>query len=82
MKTPARVWLVLCFLVEATVVRVIDGDTFEARLRVFLDEERIVRVRVLGVDAVELRELRGSCRSSSPSTRRPASGSSGRARTG
>lgn len=38
----------------ATVIRVIDGDTFEARLSVWLDVEIVTRVRLAGIDAPEL----------------------------
>lgn len=39
----------------AEVVRVIDGDTVEARVRVWLGQEITTRVRLAGVDAPELR---------------------------
>ena len=40
--------------VPATVLRVIDGDTFEARAEVWPDIEVRVAVRVAGIDAPEL----------------------------
>jgi len=41
--------------VDARVVRVIDGDTFEASAAIWLDQEISVRVRIEGIDAPELR---------------------------
>ncbi len=41
--------------VGATVTRVIDGDTFEASARLWLDQRIAVRVRIEGIDAPELR---------------------------
>ncbi len=41
--------------VSAHVVRVIDGDTFEASAAVWLDQQVAVRVRIAGIDAPELR---------------------------
>jgi endonuclease YncB( thermonuclease family) len=40
--------------VSATVLRVIDGDTFEARAEVWPDIEVTVAVRLAGIDAPEL----------------------------
>lgn len=40
--------------VEADVVRVIDGDTFEAAARIWLGEAIDVHVRIEGIDAPEL----------------------------
>jgi endonuclease YncB( thermonuclease family) len=40
--------------VSADVVRVIDGDTFEANARIWLGETIAVRVRIAGIDAPEL----------------------------
>jgi endonuclease YncB( thermonuclease family) len=40
--------------VSADVVRVIDGDTFEANAQIWLGETIAVRVRVAGIDAPEL----------------------------
>lgn len=39
---------------EASVVRVLDGDSFEARVRIWLDQDVTVIVRLAGVDAAEL----------------------------
>lgn len=45
-----------CWTVEITeIVRVIDGDTFVARLRVWQQIEAVEILRVLGVDTPELR---------------------------
>lgn len=41
--------------VSARVVRVIDGDTFEASAAIWLDQQITVRVRIAGIDAPELR---------------------------
>ncbi|HTQ12561.1 MAG TPA: thermonuclease family protein [Rhizomicrobium sp.] len=41
--------------VRASVVRVIDGDTFEAEARIWLNQTVDVRVRIMGIDAPELR---------------------------
>jgi endonuclease YncB( thermonuclease family) len=40
--------------VSADVVRVIDGDTFEANARIWIGETVAVRVRIAGIDAPEL----------------------------
>jgi endonuclease YncB( thermonuclease family) len=40
--------------VNADVMRVIDGDTFEANARIWLGETIAVRVRIAGIDAPEL----------------------------
>lgn len=40
--------------VRAQVVRVIDGDTFEAAAQIWLGEAIDVRVRIAGIDAPEL----------------------------
>jgi endonuclease YncB( thermonuclease family) len=45
--------------VPARVVRVIDGDTLAVKARIWLGQEVEVNVRLLGVDAPE---LKGSCR--------------------
>lgn len=39
----------------ATVLRVLDGDTFVARVVIWLDQEIEVRVRLRGIDAPELK---------------------------
>jgi len=44
--------------VVATVVRVIDGDTIEARVRLWLDLQLTTSVRIRGIDAPE---VRGRC---------------------
>lgn len=38
----------------AEVLRVIDGDSFEARVRIWLDQDVTVTVRLAGIDAAEL----------------------------
>lgn len=43
----------------AEVVRVVDGDTIEARVRIWLRQEVTIDVRVRGIDAPE---LKGRCR--------------------
>ena len=43
---------------SATVTRVIDGDTFEARIHIWLGQESLTLVRLRGIDAPE---LRGKC---------------------
>ncbi|MGH6872526.1 MAG: thermonuclease family protein [Rhizomicrobium sp.] len=40
--------------VRATVVRVIDGDTFEAQARIWVNQTVSIHVRILGIDAPEL----------------------------
>lgn len=40
--------------VNADVMRVIDGDTFEANAQIWLGETMVVRVRIAGIDAPEL----------------------------
>ena len=42
----------------AKVTRVIDGDTFEARIHIWLGQEALTLVRLRGIDAPE---LRGKC---------------------
>lgn len=46
---------VLCWLVSAQMVRVIDGDTFLATASIWPGLEAALTVRVLGVDTPELR---------------------------
>src|SRR4051794_37522771 len=46
--------------VRAAVTRVIDGDTIEARVHVWIGEDIVTRVRVAGIDAPE---LHGKCES-------------------
>lgn len=43
---------------RAEVLRVLDGDTLEARVRVWLGEDIVTRVRLAGIDAPE---IRGRC---------------------
>ena len=43
----------------AEVVRVLDGDTFEARVRIWPGMEVTTRVRLRGIDAPEMHALRG-----------------------
>jgi endonuclease YncB( thermonuclease family) len=52
---PAGAQQVLAGPVEATLLRVIDGDTLLVRARVWLDLEVITRVRLRDVNAPELR---------------------------
>lgn len=40
--------------VPATLLRVVDGDTLELRVQIWLDQELIVKARLAGVDAPEL----------------------------
>ena len=40
--------------VRAQVVRVIDGDTFDASARIWLGQAVEIRVRIMGIDAPEL----------------------------
>jgi endonuclease YncB( thermonuclease family) len=40
--------------VRAQVVRVIDGDTFDASARIWLGQAIEIRVRIMGIDAPEL----------------------------
>ena len=44
---------------EAIVVKVIDGDTLEVKIKLWNDLEKTARVRIRGIDAPE---LRGKCR--------------------
>lgn len=44
--------------ISATVERVIDGDTFEVRAQIWLDQELHVAVRAKGVDTPELNRAR------------------------
>ena len=39
-------------------MRVVDGDTFEARIRIWLDQDLVRLVRIAGIDAPE---LKGHC---------------------
>ena len=41
--------------VPAIVTRVIDGDTIEVRVQIWLEQEILVRIRLAGIDAPELR---------------------------
>jgi micrococcal nuclease len=43
--------------VLAEVLRVIDGDTFEARVAIWLGQEITTKIRLAGIDAPELRGL-------------------------
>lgn len=38
----------------AEVVRVLDGDSFEARIRIWLDQDVVTIVRLAGIDTAEL----------------------------
>jgi micrococcal nuclease len=52
--SPAAAERVLGGPIPAQVERVIDGDTFEARVAVWIDQEVVVSVRLAEVDAPEL----------------------------
>jgi endonuclease YncB( thermonuclease family) len=41
--------------ISAHVLAVLDGDTFDARARIWLNQDIRVRVRIIGIDAPELR---------------------------
>ena len=43
---------------SARVLREVDGDTFEARIRIWLDQDLVRLVRIAGIDAPE---LKGHC---------------------
>jgi micrococcal nuclease len=43
----------------ATILRVIDGDTVDARVELGLETSRVVRLRLDGMDAPELKTARG-----------------------
>ena len=63
----------------AEVVRVLDGDTFEGRVRVWFGQEITTLVRIRGIDAPELKarcgdELRGAMASRDALARLLASG--------
>jgi endonuclease YncB( thermonuclease family) len=51
----------------AQVLRVIDGDTIEARVHVWMGQEIVTRVRLAGIDAPE---LNGACAAESDLARR------------
>ncbi|MEI9995927.1 MAG: thermonuclease family protein [Rhizomicrobium sp.] len=53
----------------AHVDRVIDGDTFEASAFIWLDQQVTVRVRIVGIDAPELRARCDSERSRAEAAR-------------
>ena len=52
--SPALASPAIAGLVQATVLRVLDGDTFEARAAIWPDIEVTVAVRIAGIDAPEL----------------------------
>ncbi|MBC7950590.1 MAG: thermonuclease family protein [Rhodospirillaceae bacterium] len=54
--TPASASEMLAGPYNAQVLRVIDGDTVEARVRLWLDQDLTVRVRLRGIDAPEMHE--------------------------
>ena len=56
--TPPAVAEELAGPYPADVLRVIDGDTFEARIRIWLGQDLTVSVRIRDIDAPE---LRGKC---------------------
>jgi micrococcal nuclease len=41
--------------IEARVLRVLDGDTIEVAARIWLEQDLTVRVRLLGIDAPEMK---------------------------
>lgn len=47
--------LLLCWIVSATALRVLDGDTFIARLDIWIAQTATHSVRVLGVNTPERR---------------------------
>ena len=47
--------LLICFIVTARPGHVVDGDTFDAELDVWLGLVAVERVRVLGINAPELK---------------------------
>jgi endonuclease YncB( thermonuclease family) len=51
--------LLACFTLPAQVVRVVDGDTFDVTMRAWLNVTVNERVRVLNVDAWEMRQALG-----------------------
>jgi micrococcal nuclease len=53
--TPAPAPMTLRAAYPAEVVRVLDGDTFEARVRVWPGMEATTRVRLRGIDAPEMK---------------------------
>lgn len=55
MRQHLLISLLLCWTVSGTLVRAIDGDTFEARLSVWHGIEVIERIRILGVNTPEKR---------------------------
>ena len=64
----------------AEVLKVVDGDTFEARVRVWFGQEITTLVRIRGIDAPELKgrcgdELKGAIASRDALARMLASGS-------
>lgn len=46
--------VLLCWTVTAEPGRVVDGDTFDAKLAIWLNQSAFERVRVLGVDTPEM----------------------------
>ena len=50
----------------AEVLRVIDGDTFVARVRIWLGQDVIATIRLRGIDAAE---LRGPCAAAAQAAR-------------
>ena len=52
--------VLLCWTILATPGRVIDADTLDVDARIWLGLTARERVRVLGVDAIELREPGGA----------------------
>ena len=56
MRRPAWApWVILCFVATGHAVKVVDGDTFDAALRIWSTVTVHERVRVYGVDTPELK---------------------------
>lgn len=52
--TPAAAAATLPGPYGAEVLRVLDGDSFEARVRIWLDQDVTVTVRIAGIDTAEM----------------------------
>lgn len=55
--------------VPAIVTRVIDGDTIEVRVQIWLEQEILVKIRLAGIDAPELRAPCESARAAAQAAR-------------
>lgn len=51
----ALICLLGCWIVNATPIKTIDADTFDAELEIWLGLVAVERIRLLGVDAPEMR---------------------------